>query len=89
MFRTNTGILKPSDNEYCNPVIYDAESPLMAGYCSDENVEILKGTASLVVHPVGKGRFILMAERPNFRGFWKATSRVFLNAVFFGDMVDP
>jgi hypothetical protein len=30
-----------------------------------------------------------MADDPNFRGFWKATSRVFLNALFFGDLVDP
>ena len=61
----------------------------MAGYCSDENVERFKGAASVVVQPKGKGRFILMADDPNFRGFWKATSRVFLNALFFGDLVDP
>lgn len=89
VFRNHASFLQPSSNPYCNPVIYDPESPLMAGYCSDENVEKFKGSASVVVIPAGRGRFILMADDPNFRGFWKATSRLFLNAVFFGELVDP
>ena len=89
VFRNHATFLTPSDNPYCNPLIYDAESPLMAGYCSSENVEKFKGSASVVVRPLGSGRFILMADDPNFRGFWKATSRVFLNAIFFGELVDP
>ena len=60
----------------------------MAGYCSDENVEKFKGSASVVVHPMGRGHIILMSENPNYRGFWKASSRVFLNAIFFGNLID-
>jgi hypothetical protein len=41
-----------------------------------------------VIQPLGKGHIILMSENPNFRGFWKASARVFLNAVFFGNLVD-
>ena len=89
MFRNHASFLRPSSNAYGNPAIYDAENPLMAGYCSDENVERFKGSASIVVSPRGRGRFILMADSPNFRGFWRATSRVFMNAVYFGDKVDP
>lgn len=89
VFRNHARFLEPSSNPYCNPVIYDSESPLMAGYCSADNVERFKKAASVVVQPEGKGRFILMADDPNFRGFWKATSRVFLNGLFFGELVDP
>ncbi len=89
VFRNHSRFLKPSKNVYCNPIIYDDKDPLMAGYCSDENQEKFKGSPSVVVAEKGRGRFILMADNPNFRGFWKATSRVFLNAVFFGDLVDP
>ena len=89
VFRNHARFLSPSSNPYCNPVIYDSQSPLMAGYCSDENVERFKGSASVVVRTSGKGRYILMADNPNFRGFWKATSRVFLNAIYFGELVDP
>ncbi len=89
VFRNHARFLEPSGNPYCNPVVYDSETPLMAGYCSAENLERFKGAASVVVQPKGKGRFILMADDPNFRGFWKATSRVFLNGLFFGELVDP
>ena len=89
VFRNHAEFLKPSNNPYCNPLVYDQEQPLMAGYCSDENVEKFKGAASVVVHPMGRGQFILMADNPNFRGFWKATNRVFMNAIFFGNMMNP
>jgi len=89
VFRNHAEFLTPSDNPYCNPVIYDENKPLMAGYCSEENIEKFKGSASVVVLPTGSGRFILMADNPNFRGFWKATNRLFMNAIFFGDMVNP
>ena len=89
VFRNHAEFLKPSDNPYCNPLVYDQKNPLMAGYCSDENVERFKGSASVVVHPMGRGRFILLADNPNFRGFWKATNRLFINAILFGDMVNP
>ena len=89
VFRNHARFLKPSENPYCNPVIYDAKQPLMAGYCSAENQGKFKGSASVVVRPSGRGRFILMADNPNFRGFWKATNRLFMNAIFFGDMVNP
>ncbi len=89
VFRDHTTMLKPSANPYANPMIYDAESPLMAGYCSDENIAKIKSAASTVVYPAGRGRLILLSDNPNFRGFWRGTSRVFINAVFFGDLVNP
>lgn len=89
VFRNHAKFLQPSKNPYCNPVVYDENRPLMAGYCSDENIEKFKGSASVVVWPTGRGRFILMADNPNFRGFWKATNRLFMNAIFFGGMVNP
>lgn len=87
VFRNHGQFLTPSEDPYSNPLVYDVDSPLMAGYCSDENVEKFKGSASVVVHPIGKGRLILMSDNPNFRGFWHGTSRIFTNAVFFGDLV--
>ena len=89
VFRNHARFLSPSSNPYCNPVIYDSKKPLMAGYCSEENIEKFKGSASVVVRPSGRGRYVLMADNPNFRGFWKATNRVFLNAIYFGELVDP
>ena len=44
----------------------------------------LAGTAWAVVEPVGSGQIILFHHDPNFRLAWRATSRLFANAVLFG-----
>ena len=86
LFRNNRVIMEPTTNAYSNPVIC-TEAPLLSGYCSDDNIELVAGSASVIVRSKGSGRIILMAEDPNFRGFWYGTNKVFLNAVFFGSII--
>ncbi len=85
VFRNHSTFLKPSKNRYNNPVVYDFDSPLLAGYCADENLKRASGAASVVVYKVGKGQIILMSDDPTFRGFWHATGRLLMNAIFFGE----
>ncbi|MEE2824999.1 MAG: M14 family metallopeptidase [Planctomycetota bacterium] len=89
VFRNHTSILQPSDNPYCNPMIYDSEKPHLAGYCSKENLDKLKPSAAAVVYPIGQGRVVVIADNPNFRGFWHGASRTFLNAIYFGHTMNP
>ena len=86
VFRNNRVFLEPSGNAYSTPVIYDDE-PLLSGYVSEENLELLAGSASTVVARRGNGRAVLIAENPNFRAFWHGTNRLFINAVFFGSLI--
>ena len=86
LFRNNRVIMEPTSNPYSNPVIC-TEAPLMSGYCSDANVELIAGSASVIVRGKGSGRVILMAEDPNFRGFWYGTNKVFLNAILYGSII--
>lgn len=84
VFRNNRVILEERVGEpYNTPVLYD-ESPLLSGYVSKANLARLAGSASVAVAPVGSGRAILFAANPNFRSFWHGTSRLFVNALFFG-----
>ena len=86
VFRNHTSSIAPSSNAYQNPLVYDQENVLLSGYVSDENVEKLKGKASAVVVPTGRGRIILLSDNPNFRGFWEGSRRVFYNSLFFGQL---
>ena len=86
VFRNNTVFLEPSKNAYSTPVVYD-KKPLLSGYVSPENLDLLSGSASVVVRSSGRGRVVLIAEDPNFRAFWYSTNRVFLNALFFGPII--
>ena len=89
VFRDHTTFLTPSENPYCNPMIYDSESPHLAGYCSDENLVKVRQSAAAVIYPLGDGRVVVIADNPNFRAFWHGTSRVFLNAIYFGHIMNP
>jgi len=87
VFRDSTQFLKLPDNPYSAPLIY-ADEPLASGYVSDENLELLAGTAGIVVGRHGSGRVIAMTDNPNFRAFWFGTTRLFMNAVFFGHTIN-
>jgi len=83
VFRGSTSLLTSATPEVSNPARYPAE-PLMAGYASEQNEKKIAGSSAITVHAMGRGNVILMIDDPNFRAFWPATSRVFMNAVFFG-----
>jgi len=63
------------------------KKPLLAGYISAENQKNLSGKTSILVQGVGKGKIIAFSDDMNFRGFWLGTSRVFANALYFGDLI--
>ncbi|MCH2217779.1 MAG: zinc carboxypeptidase [Flavobacteriales bacterium] len=87
VYKNNTVFLQPSKNPYATVSKYTAD-PHIDGFISTKNLNIyLKPSASLVVSPVGKGRAIMFADNPNFRGAWYGTNKLFLNALFFGNLI--
>ena len=87
VYRNSNIFLEPSENPYSTVAVY-TENPLVSGYVSEENLEKLPGTASIVVSKVGSGRVINILDNPNFRGTWYGTNRLFFNALFFGPIID-
>ena len=87
VYKNNEVFLAPSKNEYSTVAKYTSE-PHIDGSISNDNLDIfLKPSASLIVSPLGKGRVIMFADNPNFRGSWYGTNRLFLNAVFLGSKI--
>lgn len=86
VFRNSTMFMKKAPNPYANPVIY-TENPLLSGYIGDENLEMLKGSAVAGVSSYGSGRIILITDNPNFRAFWFGTTKLYMNAIYFGDQI--
>jgi hypothetical protein len=64
------------------------DKPLVSGYVSKTNLKRISNSASVVVSNAGRGRVILFADDPYFRGYWYGTARIFLNAVFFGQLAN-
>ena len=87
VYKNNTVWLKPSKNEYATVAKY-AANPHIDGFITRKNLNtFLKPAASLIVSKVGKGRVVMFADNPNFRGSWYGTNRLFLNALFLGNHI--
>ena len=86
IFRNSTNFLQVTDNQAATPV-YLTNEPLVSGYISSENSDLIKNTASIMVGSYGSGRVIGFVDNPNFRAFWFGTNKLFANALFFGDQI--
>lgn len=86
-FRNDNFFLEPSKNPYANPLVYTA-NPLASGYLHPSNLPGVKESAVIRVSGQGRGRIIGFADNPNFRAFWFGTNKLFLNSIFFGQVID-
>lgn len=66
---------------------YD-ENPLLNGFISADNLNQLTQSSSITANRSGRGNVIQFADNPLFRGIWHGTSRTFVNAVLFGNLVN-
>lgn len=87
VFRRGTLFFQPANNPYATPAVY-TESPLMAGYINDKQLEQLKNSATIIVNSNARGRVINLADNPNFRAFWFGTNKLFANAIYFGNIIN-
>lgn len=87
VFRNGNLFIEKGENPYSTPLYYSEDNPLASGYISDDNLEQIGGTASIVISRMGGGKVIAMTDNPNFRAFWYGTNKLFANAVFFGHTI--
>ncbi|MGB5357191.1 MAG: zinc carboxypeptidase, partial [Eudoraea sp.] len=86
LFRNTNVYIEKDKESYNNPLQYSNE-PLLSGYISEENLELIKGSVPFKVHSNGKGRVIIFTDNTNFRAFWYGTNKLLMNAIFFGKMM--
>jgi hypothetical protein len=84
VFRNTNLYIKPHKQSYNNPIKY-TNNPLLSGYISEENLELLKNTVPFQVQRMGRGRVIVLTDNTNFRAFWYGTNRILTNALFLSD----
>lgn len=86
VYKNNKVWLSPSKNKFSTVARYQT-NPHVDGYISKENLELMKRSASIIVSKKGRGRVVLFADNPNFRGAWYGTNKLFMNAVMFGSLI--
>lgn len=84
LFRNTTLFVEADKDSYDNPIQY-TDAPLLSGYISKKNAELIKNTVPVKIGRLGKGRVIYFTDNTNFRAFWYGTNKLLMNAVFFGN----
>lgn len=86
VFRRGTLLFEPTNNDYATPLLY-TDKPLLSGYSPRGFEAKAAGSAALIVSGSNGGRTICFADNPNFRAFWYGTNKLFMNAIFFGNVI--
>lgn len=86
LFRNTNVYLEPNKQSYLNPLQY-TNTPLLSGYISEENLELLKNSVPFQHYSLGKGSINVFTDNTNFRAFWYGTNKLFMNAIFFSDLM--
>lgn len=86
IFKRGTRVANPLGGKYMEPVRFASE-PYLSGWISPENLERVREAPVYSVQKLGNGKLISFHETVNFRGFWMGTHKLFINAVFFSDII--
>jgi hypothetical protein len=86
IFKRGISVASPLGINYSEPVNFDSQ-PYMSGWVSEENLERIKSAPLVSVQSVGRGKLISYHEDMNFRGFWMGTHKLFVNSIFFGNLI--
>lgn len=86
IFKSNTLFMDQNNNPYDSPVMY-TEEPLQSGYLYRGYKNTMKNSAAVNIDAVGRGKVVSMVDNLNFRAFWLGTTRMFMNAIYFGDII--
>jgi hypothetical protein len=84
VFKSGTQVAKNNPGIYNNPVKY-TDAPLLSGYCTEDNLRRLAGAPFASVNG---SRVISFYDNTNFRAIWYGTSKIFMNAIFFGQVIN-
>ncbi len=80
--KAGTMVFKPATKDFVTVATY-TESPLIAGYSSQTNVDRIKNTPAILAQRFGRGSIIMFSDNPNFRGYWLGSMRPYINSLYF------
>jgi hypothetical protein len=86
VYKNGLTFFQNSTNPY-NTVAQYTNDPVVGGYYHSTTIKKMKNSPSILIGSEGAGRVILFADEPNFRGAWYGTNKLFLNAIFYGNLI--
>jgi hypothetical protein len=87
VYKNGLTFFQKSTNPY-NTVAQYLDEPVVGGYVHPTTLKKLRNNPSILIGQEGLGRVVLFADEPNFRGAWYGTNKLFLNALFYGQLIN-
>ncbi len=88
VLRSGSTVIEPGPGSYQTPGLY-LEPILLSGYLHPQRRGEMTGSAAVNVTRAGRGTVIRFSDNPCFRGFFRGSSRLLVNALFFGQIIQP
>jgi hypothetical protein len=85
VFKEGKSIYKPAQDAYENTARF-TESPLLSGYANKTSIDLVRNSSAIQRQSIGTGKVILFLDDPLFRGYWAGSHKLFLNALFWGNI---
>ena len=84
---TSFTLQRPDNNPFAVVAQY-ADAPLLSGYASQRRQDEIAGSPAIIAQRLGRGTVVMFADNPTFRATFRGTERAFMNAIFFGSLID-
>lgn len=68
-----------------SPMHY-TKNPYLSGCVSKDDIQRIANSPAATISKSGKGSVIWFADDLNFRSYWFGTSKIFMNAIYFGQL---
>jgi Zinc carboxypeptidase. len=86
VMKNNNFIFKKDADPYASPLYYTSQ-PVVSGFLSAHHKESLKDSPAVFAKSYRGGKVIVFADDLNFRSYFFGTSKIFMNALFYGSCI--
>ena len=85
IMKNGTTVMDFSQIKGSSPMQY-TKQPYLSGCVSPENIKRIANAPASIVSECGKGNVIWFADDLNYRSYWFGGSKIFMNAIYFGQL---
>lgn len=85
IMKNGTTVMDFSQIKGSSPMQY-TKQPYLSGCVSPENIKRISNAPASIVSESGKGNVIWFADDLNYRSYWFGGTKIFMNAIYFGQL---
>lgn len=86
IFKRGCRFIDAQGGAFDKSAVNGSAEPYLSGFVSQANLEKIANAPIVVKRRVGEGSVVYSSENLSFRSYWYASMKLFMNAVYFGNL---